>query len=63
MVNGYGDAAGVPRQEQLIRKLMHFDTRRDALRYVAVQGRRNVRELYERHVRRRSARQKLALER
>ena len=35
---------------------MHFDTRRDALRYLAVQGRRNVRELFERHVRRRSAR-------
>jgi putative nucleotidyltransferase-like protein len=63
VVSGYESTARVPRQEQLVRKLLHFDTRRDAFRYLAVQGRRNVRELFERHVRRRSARQRLALER
>jgi hypothetical protein len=60
-VDGYGGTGRVSRPEQLIRKLIHFDTGRDAVRYVAVQGRRNVRELYERHVRRRSPRQRLAL--
>jgi len=63
VVRGYGALARVPRREQLVRKLMHFDTRRDAIRYLAVQGRRNLRELYERRVRKRSARQRLALER
>jgi hypothetical protein len=61
VVDGYGGTGRVSRPEQLIRKLIHFDTGRDAVRYVAVQGRRNVRELYERHVRRRSPRQRLAL--
>lgn len=63
VVSGYGAPARVPRPEQLVRKLQHFDTGRDALRYLAVQGRRNVREVFERRVRRRSARQRLALER
>lgn len=63
VVSGYGAPERVPRPEQLVRKLMHFDTGRDALRYLAVQGRRNVRELFERRVRRRSARQRLAMER
>jgi hypothetical protein len=53
----------IPRRVQLVRKLAHFDRRRDAIRYLAVQGRRNIRELFERHVRRRSARERLALER
>jgi hypothetical protein len=61
VVRAYGGLARVPRREQLVRKLTHFDTRRDALRYLVVQGRRNVRELYERRVRKRSARQRLAL--
>ncbi|HEY7375556.1 MAG TPA: nucleotidyltransferase family protein [Polyangia bacterium] len=63
VVSAYGALAPVPRREQLVRKVMHFDTGRDAVRYLAVQGRRNVRELYERRVRRRSPRQRLALER
>lgn len=63
IVSGYGAPTRVPRPEQLVRKLMHFDTGRAALRYLAVQGRRNVREIFERRVRRRSARQRLALER
>ena len=61
VVADYGSRERVPRQEQLVRKLTHFDTRTDAVRYLAVQGRRNVRELYERRVRRRSARERLAL--
>jgi hypothetical protein len=63
VLRDYGSVARVSRREQLVRKLMHFDTGRVALHYLAVQGRRNARELFERHVRRRSARQRLALER
>jgi hypothetical protein len=63
VVSGYGGRAPVPRREQLVRKLLNFDTRRAAMRYLVVQGRRNIRELFERHVRRRSARERLALER
>jgi len=63
VIGAYGSLERVPRHEQLVRKLMHFDTRPDAVRYLAVQARRNVREIYERRVRRRSPRQRLALER
>jgi hypothetical protein len=63
VIRGYGALTPVPRREQLVRKLSHFDTRRAAIHYLAVQGRRNVSELFERRVRRRSARQRLALER
>jgi hypothetical protein len=63
VVRGYDTPGRVPRPEQLLRKLMHVDTASAALRYLAVQGRRNVRELFERRVRRRSARQRLALQR
>jgi hypothetical protein len=62
VVRTYGTTSErVPRREQLVRKLMHFDTRGAAVRYLAVQGRRNARELFERRVRRRSARERLAL--
>jgi len=61
IIEGYGTTAPVPRQEQLLRKLAHFDSVSDAFRYVAVQSRRNVRERWERAVRRRSARERLAL--
>ena len=61
VVGSYGTPARVPRPEQLVRKLMHFDSGSAALRYLAVQGRRNVREVFERRVRHRSARQRLAL--
>jgi len=61
IVGGYGTTVPVPRREQLLRKLAHFDTVSDAFRYVAVQSRRNVRERWERTVRRRSARERLAL--
>ena len=54
----YGSTSSLPRAEQLFRKLVHFDAPLDAVRYVAVQSRRNLRELYERRVRRRSARER-----
>jgi hypothetical protein len=63
VVSNYGGRERLPRPEQLVRKVMHFDRGSDALRYLAVQGRRNLRELFERRVRRRTARQRLALQR
>jgi len=61
IVAGYGTTAPLPRPEQLLRKVAHFDSIRDAIRYLAVQSRRNVRERWERTTRRRSARERLAL--
>jgi hypothetical protein len=61
VVAAYGTAPRLPRREQLLRKLLHFDAPGHALRYVLVQSRRNVVELVERRVRRRSARERLAL--
>jgi hypothetical protein len=61
IVGQYGTTAPLPRPEQLLRKIAHFDAVSDAIRYVAVQSRRNVRERWERSARRRSARERLAL--
>jgi hypothetical protein len=61
VVDAYGTTRLLPRPEQLLRKVMHFDTPRHALRYLTVQSRRNLIELYERRVRRRSPRARLAL--
>jgi len=61
VLRAYGSMEKVLRGEQFLRKLLHFDTPGDALRYVAVQSRRNLREIYERRVRRRSPRERLAL--
>jgi hypothetical protein len=61
VVHGYGTTPSLPRPEQLRRKLQHFDTGRHALRYLWVQSRRNIVDLYERRLRRRSARKRLAL--
>jgi hypothetical protein len=61
VVESYGPTEPLPRAEQLLRKLLHFDGPGDAIHYVAVQSRRNLRELYERRVRHRSARDRLAL--
>jgi Uncharacterised nucleotidyltransferase len=57
----FGGVARLPRAAQLRRKYEHFDTPWDALRYTRVQGRRNARELFERHLRRRSPRERLGL--
>jgi hypothetical protein len=59
----FGPALPLPRAEQLYRKFAHFDSAADALRYFVVQSRRNLREWVERDVRKRSARERLALQR
>lgn len=57
----YGQTTRVPRLEQFIRKFAHFDSTADALLYLAVQSRRNIRERLERRLRGRSARERLSL--
>jgi hypothetical protein len=59
----YGSTVPLPRAQQLVRKLAHFDHLTDAFRYVVVQSRRNLREEVERRTRRRSARERLHLPR
>jgi Uncharacterised nucleotidyltransferase len=61
IVGGYGGLARVARSEQLRRKVEHFDHGTDAVRYLVVQARRNVRELWEGRLKKRSARDRLAL--
>jgi hypothetical protein len=61
VVERFGPIAPLARPRQLLRKIAHFDDPITACRYVAVQARRNARELYERRVRKRSARQRLGL--
>jgi len=61
VIAGYGPVAALPRREQLLRKLAHFDVLSDALRYLAVQSRRNVREELERRIFKRSPRERLEL--
>ena len=61
VVTGYGSTRPLPRLTQLERKLAHFDTVGDAARYLIVQGRRKARELLEKWVRKRSARERLSL--
>jgi hypothetical protein len=61
VVEHYGPIAPLPRPRQLLRKLAHFDDPLTALRYVAVQARRNAHELIERRIRKRSARERLTL--
>jgi hypothetical protein len=57
----FGGIARLPRPEQLARKMTHFDTPGDALRYTVVQARRHLHELVERRVRKRTARARLGL--
>jgi hypothetical protein len=61
IVAGYGTSTGIPRSEQIVRKLGHFDAVEDALRYVVVQLRRNAREAVQRRLLKRSARERLGL--
>jgi hypothetical protein len=61
VVAGYGTRSTLPRPEQVLRKLLHFDTPRHAVRYLLVQSRRNAIDLFERRVRHRSARERLDL--
>jgi hypothetical protein len=52
---------GLPRAEQLRRKLEHFDIAPDAVRYLFSQGRRIVREAALRRLGNRSAEERLGL--
>lgn len=61
IIEAYGPTAPLPRTEQFIRKFSHFDGPREALRYLEVQSRRNIREQLERRFRKRTARARLAL--
>jgi len=61
IVRSYGSLTPLARGEQLFRKLVHFDNPPAAFRYFVVQSRRNLRELVERRIRHRSARQRLGL--
>jgi Uncharacterised nucleotidyltransferase len=61
VIAGFGALTPVPRPEQLLRKFAHFDTLTDAIHYTAVQARRNLHELVERHIRRRLPRERLNL--
>jgi hypothetical protein len=61
IVQRYGTTTSLPRPEQLMRKLLHFDSLVDAADYLLTQSRRNLREQIERRTRRRSARRRLNL--
>lgn len=61
VIAGFGGTTGLSRPEQLLRKLAHFDAWTDVVRYARVQAGRKARELFERRVRRRTARERLKL--
>lgn len=61
VIAGFGGTAGLSRPEQLLRKLAHFDAWTDVARYTRVQAGRKARDLFERRVRRRTARERLNL--
>jgi hypothetical protein len=61
IADSYGRTTRLSRPEQLLRKFRHFDTATDALTYFVVQSRRNLGEVMERHLRHRSARERLAV--
>jgi hypothetical protein len=61
VVDSFGAIAPLPRTEQLVRKLQHFDAWSDAARYLAVQSRRILHDRFERATRNRSARERLGL--
>jgi len=61
IVARYGTTTSLPRPEQLIRKLLHFDGPADAAQYLLTQSRRILGEQIERRTRNRSARQRLNL--
>ena len=59
VIDHFGTVTGVPRAEQLRRKLEHFDAAPDAARYLLVQGRRLVREAALRRFGRRTPEERL----
>jgi hypothetical protein len=61
VVAGFGGTGRLERPTQLRRKIEHIDTLADAVRYLGVQARRNLRELWETHVRRRTPGERLGV--
>jgi hypothetical protein len=61
IVARYGVTTSLPRPEQLVRKLAHFDGLADAAHYLLTQSRRNLSEQIARRTLNRSARQRLNL--
>ena len=61
VIDSYGPARSLPRPEQLLRKLVHFDSLTGMLRYLAVQSRRNLRERVDLRIRHQTVRQRLSL--
>jgi hypothetical protein len=61
VIDHFGTVTGVPRAEQLRRKVEHFDAAPDAARYLLVQGRRIVREAALRRFGGKSAEERLGL--
>ena len=61
IVARYGVTTSLPRPEQLVRKLAHFDGLADAAHYLLTQSRRNLSEQIARRTLNRSARQRLHL--
>jgi hypothetical protein len=61
VAQGFGGVERLPRPAQLARKMTHFDTPGDAVRYTYVQARRHLHELVERRVRKRTARARLGI--
>ncbi len=63
ILESYGGPRPLSRAGELARKFAHFDRPVDGVRYFLVQGRRNLRERWERRIRKRTARQRLNLAR
>ncbi len=61
VVHAFGTTRPLPRREQLLRKLAHFDRPGQAAKYLAIQARRNVREKILGNILERSARERLRL--
>lgn len=61
VVAGFGATEPLPRSEQLLRKVAHFDDIRQAGTYLTVQAVRNIRERFETDVRKRGPRDRLGL--
>lgn len=61
LLQSFGGPRPLSRPGELVRKFTHFDRPLDGVRYFVVQSRRNLREAWERRIRRRSARDRLNL--
>ncbi len=61
VIDSYGPVRPLPRREQLLRKLIHFDSLTGMVGYLAVQSRRNLRERVNLRLRQQTVRQRLSL--